>query len=266
MTVRPAPAHLQGSVAALWELQGELSGRSTGLPKPFAELVISLSGFHLWRSRQEAAPISFSDGWLTPVQAAPRFAETVGRLHLVGVRLHPAAAAHLFGPAKADGPAYPIPLYALLGSEESRLRLALLHAEDTDERFRVLASWLSARLDGAAQTWLPSVHDLGRLRWRVDELARELGLSGRGLHKRFVQELGVGPKLWLQLGRFDAVLRCRPVPGSLADLAAAFGYADQAHLTTDFRRFAGLTPGAYIHARTKVAAPCGAPHLVPAAD
>jgi len=266
MTVRPAPKHLHGSVAALWELQGTLSGQSAGLPKPFAELVISLSGWHLWRAEESAAPISFADGWLTPVQAAPRYAETVGTLHLIGARLHPAAAAHLFGPAETDGPAPPIPLYALLGSEGRVLRQSLLDAADTDRRFRVLASWLSRGLDGINQAWLPAVQDLGRLRWRVDELARELGISKRGLHKRFVQELGIGPKLWLQLGRFDAVLRCGPAPGSLADLAAAFGYADQAHLTTEFRRFAGLSPGAYIHSRATVSAPSEAPHLIPAVD
>jgi len=254
---------LRKTVISLWELEGSLAGRSTGLPKPFAELVISLSGTHFWRDEPESDPIIFTDGWLTPVQAAPRSAETIGRLHLVGARLHPAAAASLFGPADAKGPAYPIPLNFLLGRQGSALRQALVDADSLDQRFEAFASWLELRLDGVDDSWFPEVRDLARLNWRVDELARETGLSSRGLHKRFVHKLGLSPKLWLQLGRFDAVLRHRPATGSLADLAANFGYADQAHMTAEFRRFSGLSPLAYVQSRMNGNAPRDAPHFVP---
>ena len=266
MTVCPAPPHLRGSVAALWELQGQLAGRSTGLPKPFSELVISLSGRHLWRAAESSASLTFADGWLTPVQAVPRFAETIGKTHLIGARLHPAAAARLFGPGAASGLGYPIPLDALLGSAAGRLRQSLIDAKGTAGRIARLATWLSHKLQDGETAWLPGVHELSRLGWRVDVLADELGLSPRGLHKRFVQELGIGPKLWLQLGRFDAVLRHDLARGSLADTAAIFGYSDQAHMTTEFRRFAGISPGGYIRSRVKAAAPGNAPHLVPESD
>lgn len=264
MTARPAPKHLQGSVAALWELRGDVRGQYAGLPKPYAEFVISLSGWHVWRSAENASPLTYLDGWLTPVQAAPRFAQTFGRLHLIGARLHPASAARLAGPADASGPAFPIPLDALLGTAGRQLRQWLLDAKNKESRFQVLASWLQTQLGCDGPAWLPDVHDLGRLGWRVDGLAEQLGLSTRGLHKRFVQQLGIGPKLWLQLGRFDAALRCRPASRPLADLAVDLGYSDQAHMTAEFRRFAGVSPGTYIRSRMRAAAPDDAPHLVPA--
>ena len=263
MKVRSAPLHLRGSVDAVWELRGRLSGRCAGLPKPYAEFIISLSGTHEWRASEHDAPLTYTDGWLTPVQAAPRFAETIGELHLVGARLHPAATARLFGPTHAGEPSTPIPLDALLGAQTARLREALLEAGESAGRFRILCQWLSARLLDPGGDWLPSLDELRQSGWRVDALADQVGLSSRGLRKRFVRELGIGPKLWLQLGRFDAVLRHRPKRGSLADLAARFGYTDQAHMNAEFRRFAGITPGAYLDARIGPSAPADAPHLLP---
>lgn len=264
MTVHRVPTYLRRSVAALWELRGHFIGQNVGLPKPYVELVVSLSGYHLWRVAEDATPISFTDGWLNPVQSAPRFAETHGPLHLIGARLHPAAAARLFGPAGIYGPANPVPLDALLAREGELLRQRLLDAPNSDCRFYLLASWLGERLLDSGTIWLPDVLELDRIRWRVDALADDLGLSPRGLHKRFVQQLGITPKLWLQLGRFNSALRCSPASGSLAELAVTAGYADQAHLTTEFRRFAGVPPRAYVRSRTRTAAPENAPHLLPA--
>lgn len=264
MTVSAAPPYLRGSVVAMWELRGRLSGWYTGLPKPYAELIVSLSGTHRWRSSEGAAPLTFERGWLTPVQAGPRFAETLGELHLVGARLHPLAAARLSGAAGALGSAHPIPLDLLFGSEGERLRQSLKDAGGPIGRRQTFSAWLNRRLFDHDAAWLPNIGNLHRIGWRVDALAGELALSPRGLHKRFVQELGIGPKLWLQLGRFDAVLRHRPARGSLADIAVQFGYTDQAHMTAEFRRFAGVSPGAYIDARVNGSTPDDAPHLVPA--
>ena len=68
-------------------------------------------------------------------------------------------------------------------------------------------------------------------------------------HRRFIaifrDETGFAPKRWVQMVRFrDAVERMSGVT-SLSELARSAGYSDQAHLSRDFRRFAGLTPGAY---------------------
>jgi AraC-like DNA-binding protein len=58
-------------------------------------------------------------------------------------------------------------------------------------------------------------------------------------------------------------LRAGPLRGSLADAAAAFGFADQAHMTAEFSRFAGVPPARYAKARADTAAPKAAPHFVP---
>ena len=81
---------------------------------------------------------------------------------------------------------------------------------------------------------------------RVAGLAVRAGLSERQLHRRCLAAFGYGAKTLdrvLRLQRFLALGRARPGAG-LAELAAAAGYADQAHLGHDCRALTGSTPAA----------------------
>ncbi len=260
MLVTPAPGHLRSAVTEFWALRGRPNGRYAGLPKPWVELVVSLSGLHRWQAGPTEPAMIYRGGWVTPLQDGPRYAETCGELHLIGARLSPDAAVALFGQKLPGGP--PIPLDALIGSEAETLYDVLHGAANDGERLASLARWLSDRL-GDEASWLPHTHQISRGGWRTDALADLLGLSPRGLRKRFHNRLGVGPKFWLQLSRFDALLKASLSSGSLADTAVALGYSDQAHMTTEFSRFAGTPPGHYLRLRTESAAPEGAPHFVP---
>ena len=80
----------------------------------------------------------------------------------------------------------------------------------------------------------------------VGDLAREIGWSGDHLTRRFRAELGVGPKVAARMARFDRARRdvARHAGHgelALADVAAAHGYADQAHLAREFRTLAGCS-------------------------
>ena len=82
---------------------------------------------------------------------------------------------------------------------------------------------------------------------RVDDLAREAGLSERSLQRLVEQRIGLSPKWLLQRRRLhDAVEALKAGRGSLAEVAADLGYADQAHFTHDFRTVTGMTPGEYL--------------------
>lgn len=265
MTVSDPPPRLAGRVAALWTFQGLTSGRYAGLPKPCAELIVSLSGQHRWYPTAHSAALHFDHGWLTPVQAVPRFAETIGMLDLVGARLRPDFCVQMFGTASLGEPGFPIPLDALIGPEATLLRERLLDCGTPRDRMGVLADWIASRVPEDASSWLPSDTHLSRTQWRVDALADLMGLSPRGLYKRFTTQLGFGPKFWLQLGRFDAVLRAAPRSGSLAELAVEMGYADQSHMAAEFQRFAGSGLGAYGRRRARDVTPMAAPHFLPPA-
>jgi AraC-like DNA-binding protein len=83
---------------------------------------------------------------------------------------------------------------------------------------------------------------------RVEPLMDETGWSRRRVTERFRRQLGVSPKAYARLLRFEHAtsLLGRPAADrTLADVAMEAGYYDQSHLTRDFVALAGMTPGAY---------------------
>jgi AraC-like DNA-binding protein len=75
-------------------------------------------------------------------------------------------------------------------------------------------------------------------------LAGSAGLSMRQFERRFTQQVGVRPKLFARIARFEAALegKARFVRKSWTDVAHEFGYYDQMHMVHDFAEFTGATP------------------------
>jgi transcriptional regulator GlxA family with amidase domain len=78
----------------------------------------------------------------------------------------------------------------------------------------------------------------------VSQIARELGLSSRQLQRRFLAAVGVPPKRFVRVLRFARVWQMASMspPETWAELAAAHGYADQAHMVREFRAFGAEPP------------------------
>ncbi|MFZ5451424.1 MAG: helix-turn-helix domain-containing protein [Thermodesulfobacteriota bacterium] len=79
---------------------------------------------------------------------------------------------------------------------------------------------------------------------QVQELAGLLGTSIRTLERAFLAEVGISPKKFLRLVRFQhAIDRVRNrLQNSLADVAYDCGYADQSHLIREFKDLTGRLP------------------------
>jgi AraC-like DNA-binding protein len=81
---------------------------------------------------------------------------------------------------------------------------------------------------------------------RVKRLAAVHGLSTRTLRRRTRTATGLPPKRLLSMERFRRAVYEVPLgAGALSGVAGELGFADQAHLTREFQRHAGLTPGAF---------------------
>ena len=82
----------------------------------------------------------------------------------------------------------------------------------------------------------------------VRTVADELGVSERHLRRVFRATVGVSPKSFTKLTRFERALRAarENARASWAGIAALAGYYDQAHLIADFRAIAGVTPRALL--------------------
>jgi len=79
----------------------------------------------------------------------------------------------------------------------------------------------------------------------VGELAREVGLSPNYFSQMFREETGQPPHDFLLSRRVDAAKEQLANGGTPADVAANTGFADQSHLTREFRRRTGETPAAF---------------------
>ncbi len=82
---------------------------------------------------------------------------------------------------------------------------------------------------------------------RVDQVAERLSTSIRGVQRLAQRYVGLTPLTIIRRYRLqEAAQRLRDDPGlTIARVAADLGYADHAHLTTDFRRILGFTPSSY---------------------
>ena len=80
---------------------------------------------------------------------------------------------------------------------------------------------------------------------RLDELAREAGLSPFHLVRVFERQTGITPHAYLTQARVERARALLAGQDRLADIAASCGFADQAHLTRLFKRHVGVTPGRY---------------------
>lgn len=144
------------------------------------------------------------------------------------------------------------PLEEVVGRRAHELTDRLAGAPGAAGRARVLAEVLTGWAGDADYpelvdaVWRRLTACSGRV--PVGAIAADLGLSRRHLGQVFRAELGLTPKTVARVLRFGRARRCLRAgqTASLAQTAVMCGYFDQAHLTNDWRQFAGCTPREWI--------------------
>ncbi|HMH92137.1 MAG TPA: AraC family transcriptional regulator [Streptosporangiaceae bacterium] len=106
-----------------------------------------------------------------------------------------------------------------------------------------LLAWLAdAVRDSPADPLGPRVHALARQATPVAQMADQLGLSARQLHRRCLPVFGYGPRRLSRILRMTRALDRARAGLPLAEVAAVCGYADQAHLTRELAALGGAPP------------------------
>ena len=189
------------------------------------------------------------ESFVAGLSDVPVITEHDGEQHGIEINLAPLAARRLLGVPMHELTNEVIPLEDVLAAPTLLEELA--EAPDWPARFARLDGELARRLDDA-----PAPHPGVRAACAqlaatggttpVGQLAAELGWSRRHLGARFRDEVGVAPKTYARLVRFEraAALLARPEP-DLADVALSCGYYDQAHFNREFRALAGVAPGRF---------------------
>lgn len=140
-----------------------------------------------------------------------------------------------------------VTLDEVLGPEATELGDRILASRSTGGRLDVLDAFLALRLGAATNPDTVMAEVMGRLRRAgASATAEGLGWSRKRLAAWFRDRTGMLPAQFGRLARFErftGAIQREPL-ASLAELACDAGYADQAHLTHDVCRLAGITPGA----------------------
>jgi AraC-like DNA-binding protein len=187
---------------------------------------------------------------------------------IVGVHFRPGGAFPFLGIPAGELANTHVDLAALWGPLAGQIH-ERLRAATPAQRFSVLEAALISRLDhppqrhDAVSVALNSFEQRGAA-FRVCDVAQRVGLSQRRFIQVFAAGVGLTPKLYYRIRRFDHVwqlVRKADAP-DWAAVAAECGYFDQSHLIRDFCAFSGLSPMAYLSQRSEHVLP----HHVPQAE
>jgi AraC-like DNA-binding protein len=169
----------------------------------------------------------------------------------VGLRFRVASAGAALGVPASELLDRDVPLAELWGRAGRRLEDEVARAPAPGAALAALARGVAARLPAAdgrdAIVRQAAVAVVGQ-GLPVHEAARHVGLSERQLRRRFERAVGYGPATLVRVQRFQRFLALaqRNPEAALARLALDAGYADQAHLTRECRRLAGLSAAALL--------------------
>jgi AraC-like DNA-binding protein len=249
---------LPGAVvsACAYAISGLPEGEHRGLPSPWITFIVSVD-----------APVRVSgtveDGDRFDPERATAYDVCVAGLHPVAARveqpaaqsgvqvaLHPLSTRAVLGCRAADLTGPGDHGHEVLGRAAAELHDRVSSHGDAEDRLDVLQQWLRDRVDEARPTgvrpelvWAWHLLQESGGRRRVDDLAREVALSPRQLRSLMVAETGQSPKQLARAFRFDRVIaHLADGTQSLAEVAVETGYADQAHLSREFRQMAGCSP------------------------
>lgn len=193
-------------------------------------------------------------GFVAGLALAPVFTETVGHQRGLQVMFTALGAGRLLGVPVGVLAGSVVGIGVVLGASGRDFVWRLRDAPDWPARFALVEAWLLARAIAARE--LPpelafAVDALDRYGGAlpIRGLARAAGCSERLLERRFTAELGLPPKRFARLTRFEAAVARLSAGGSPAAVAAEGGFVDQAHLIHEIRAFSGLSPGALLRAR-----------------
>ncbi|MEO6286857.1 MAG: helix-turn-helix domain-containing protein [Dyadobacter sp.] len=132
------------------------------------------------------------------------------------------------------------------------LKQKLADAPDHQAKRNILAAFLITRLPDSRKKVF-SINDFIIAddipeNWNTSYLQTRFGMSERQLERQFKSKIGVSPKTFLRITRFEKALDIikSPTFSSLTEVAYQLNYSDQSHFIREFKSFSGYTPQQFL--------------------
>jgi AraC-like DNA-binding protein len=256
LTRTPRPP-LSEFVELLWFYQGcpQPHLKERALPTGTMELVVNLSHDQLrvFDRHESHSFRSFPGSMVCGAHSEFFVIEPNQDQSIVGVHFKPGGAFPFFNLPAGELHNTHLSLETLWGTKAGELRERLLEARTPDGQFIILEQFLLEQASGclsrhaAVAVGLSAFQRVPHSR-KIAEVVGQIGISQRRFIEVFRDQVGLTPKQFCRVRRFQSVLRLigkgRRV--DWIDIALACGYYDQAHFINDFQAFSGLNPAAYL--------------------
>ena len=176
-----------------------------------------------------------------------------GDVHLFGIRFQPAGAYPFFRFALSELTDRIEDLDAVWGPDIGSIADRLFATNDFSRRAAMIEDILARRLSEQRQerysigTIVDAMTREHGIR-PVAMIAKEFGVGERNLERQFNERIGLAPKTFSRIVRFQRVLKMLESDENtdFVEASLAHGYFDQPHMINDFRQFAGASPMAFL--------------------
>lgn len=249
---------LESFVKYIWYCDGykPVSNKERVLPNGASQLIINLGSnkFCHFEGADNNEGRKYSSVIIAGIHTGNIFLDSYSRLSTMGVILRPGALPALFDIASDEFKNQIVALESIVGSGISTLRAKLIKATSPEVKFDLLVKFLLGQLDRSFQSNPAVIYSIDQLKNRngslpVAEIRDEVGYSHRRFSELFKRLVGISPKQYARICRFQHTLgkiRAIKVP-DWSTIAIDSGYYDQPHFIHEFKSFSGLSPTEYYH-------------------
>jgi AraC-like DNA-binding protein len=248
---------LAAFVDVFWLYEGDAPrhAKERRLPDGSMELVINLreDTLRVYDRQQHDQFQSFRGCLLSGMHTEFSVIDTACQAAIMGVHFKPGGSFPFLSLPASELRDTHVSLDMLWGAMARDLYEQLLAAQTPETRFRILELSLLAHLARPwsrhpAVTFALSEFQSVSCMQTISAVTERIGLSQRRFIQVFHEEVGLTPKLFCRVRRFQEVLRLMGTGQrvELAEIALACGYFDQTHFIHDFQAFSGLNPRSYL--------------------
>lgn len=222
------------------------------LPDGCIDIIFNL-GDAFGKINQDCSVSNVPHSCVVGAMRQPIIAKLKGHIEIIGVRFKPGGAYPFFRfplheltnriVALDDLSKQPDTAMELRITEEAPIAKKIAHLE----RIFIKRLKTVCHIDSIIQKSLSNIYKTkGQV--LISSLEKSLGVSSRHLERKFIENVGLSPKMFCRVIRIKnaiSILRSQPKP-DWTEIAYSGGFYDQAHLIREFKTISGLTPNRYV--------------------
>jgi AraC-like DNA-binding protein len=254
-------APLSGFVQCLWYSEGapQTHTKERLLPNGEAAIIFNLCDdpIRIYDAQDLTRFATYGTAVLSGARANCFAIDTNQQERVIGIQFRPGGAFPFLRMPVSEAENSSVALDDVWPGRAGAIRDQIFEASAAESMFATLERLLLAQLTRPLELHPAIEFALDRFRrtahtCKVAEVADRIGLSYRRFIELFHRQVGLTPKVFCRVRRFQHALRSIHRSGHVdwVETALDCGYYDQAHFIHDFETFSGLTPNRYVELAT----------------